>query len=390
MIERQQTNYLLNLLEHFPVVSIIGPRQVGKTTLVKLIQTKLKKESIYLDLQKDSDSDRLENAERFLKSQLDKCVIIDEIQLKPKLFSLIRALVDEYRIPARFIILGSASPMLLKNSAESLAGRVASVELAPFTLTEVTKNGISLDDHWFYGGYPEPLLKPKSFFTGTWLTEYIETFVYRDLTILGFDVAPKTLSRLLSMLATTQGGILNMSDFGRSIGVSHNTVKKYLDLLEGGFITSRLEPYYINIGKRLIKAPKVYIRDSGILHKLLRINSHYDLLGHMILGHSWEGYVIEQIRRVTGKEWEFYFYRTHSGAEADLVLISPNGKKACIEIKYSSSPKVSKGFHETIKDLAPDFKYIIIPEGEQYVKDEDIIVCSILEFLEKELGQIQT
>ena len=179
-----------------------------------------------------------------------------------------------------------------------------------------------------------------------------------------------------------------MSDFGRSIGVSHNTVKKYLDLLEGGFITSRLEPYYITIGKRLIKAPKVYIRDSGILHKLLRINSHYDLLGHMILGHSWEGYVIEQIRRVTGKEWEFYFYRTHSGAEADLVLISPNGKKACIEIKYSSSPKVSKGFHETIKDLAPDFKYIIIPEGEQYVKDEDIIICSIYEFLEKELGQI--
>ena len=388
MIHRDLTTEIKLALTYFPVVGIIGPRQVGKTTLAKQLLTQLPRPSVYLDLELDEDVARLGNAQAYLQSHQDKCVVIDEIQLMPRLFALLRALIDQERVPARFIILGSASPTLIRQSSETLAGRIAYNELTPLSLKEVESVGISQTEHWFRGGFPNALLAPAADVSTMWLRNFTNTFMEKDLKAMGYDISLPTMIKLYRMVAYVHGQLLNMSALSSSLGITQPSVRKYLDLLEGGFLIHRLQPYYINLGKRLVKAPKIYFRDSGILHQLLNIADFEALQGNQLLGASWEGYVIEQIRRVAGEGWQFYFYRTQVGAEVDLVLISPAGKMTCIEIKYSLTPTLAKGFYQSIADLTPHHQYVIIPSGTPYFLNEQLKVCSLSDFLNAELALV--
>jgi uncharacterized protein len=385
MIERFATDDILESLNHFPVTGIIGPRQVGKTTLAKKLLSKIDKPSLYLDLELSADVARLQNAQLYLQSNQDKCVVIDEIQLMPQLFPLLRALIDQQRIPARFMILGSASPTLIRQSSETLAGRIAYTELAPLSLSEIANTGIDFQKHWFLGGFPDALLATSDKIAIKWLDNFLITFLEKDLRALNYVVSSQLFSKLYRMLAHIHGNILNINELSQSLGVSNPTVSKYIDLIEGGFLIRRLEPYYVNLGKRLVKSPKIYYRDSGLLHQLLSIPNFEVLTGHNAIGASWEGYVIEQIyRSVTGR-WQFYYYRTQAGAEMDLVLIAPNGKMTCIEIKYSVTPNLTKGFYNSIADLNPDYQYVIIPTGSAYFLNEKLKVCCLMDFLLTEL-----
>jgi uncharacterized protein len=388
MIARLVSKKILEDAQYFPVLSIIGPRQVGKTTLAKSLQSQLGKETIYLDLEYDEDARLLEQPTRFLQQNVEKCVIIDEVQRAPQLFTLLRALVDQQRTPSRFLLLGSASPWLLRNSSESLAGRIAYTELTPLSLLELPSETANIQ-HWFRGGFPDAFLAPSDAVGGRWLENLVKTFIERDVRLLGYELAPNALSRLITVLTSIHGNLLNISDLSRTLGISHATINHYLDILEGAFLISRLQPYHINITKRLVKSPKLYFRDSGILHRIANISSSDGLLKHILSGASWEGYVIEEIRRQTFQRWEYYFYRTYTGAEVDLILIAPNGKKAVIEIKSSNAPTVTKGFYEASTDIAADFQYIITPDSRNYHRDDNVHVVPLRDFLSQEIGKIE-
>ncbi len=384
MIERLISKNILRDLTWSPIIGLIGSRQVGKTTLVKHLQILIPKPTLYLDLELREDWFKLEDAQSYLSGHTDKCVIIDEIQVRPELFALLRALTDQKREPARFILLGSASPHIVKLNTETLAGRIAYHELAPFSFSEI-KEDFSQETHWLRGGFPIALLAPDPFISRKWLDDFTETFIHRDLSRLGFAVPAPLLRNMLSMLAHLHGSLLNASAIASSLGVSQPTVQKYLELLEGSFLIRRLPPYLVNMGKRLTKSPKIYMRDSGLLHHLLRIFDMEALRGNPAIGNSWEGYVIEQIIREAPEFSDFYYYRTHQGAEVDLLMFTPKGKKVCIEIKFSVAPTISKGFYESIADLKPDFSYIITPSGERFEKKDGLCICPLSIFLEKEL-----
>jgi uncharacterized protein len=386
MIERNVMPNILIDADYFPIISIIGPRQVGKTTLAKALQSRLNKPSLYFDLEYDEDARIFEQPTRFLQQNADKCIIIDEVQRAPELFPLLRALVDQNRQPARFLLLGSASPWLLRQSSESLAGRIAYTELTPFCLTELANK--QLDAHWFRGGFPGAFLAPTDAVAGRWLENLIKTFIERDARLLGYEIPTVSLSRLLSILTTIQSKTLNISDLSRSLGLSQNNIKTYLDLLEGAFLISRLQPYAVNTTKRLVKSPKIYFRDTGILHRLANIPTAEALQSHILRGASWEGYVIEQIRRQTFQRWEYYFYRTQKGAEADLLLIAPNGHKVLIEIKAGNTPTLSRGFHEVMDDIQPQSSFIITPDSRSYEREDGIKVAGLNDFLAVEIPQI--
>lgn len=380
MITRAVTENILKNLSAFPASNIIGPRQVGKTTLAKYLQTRLGKPSIYLDLQNEQDLDKLASPSLFLREHADKCVVIDEIQRLPTLYSQLRSLIDERRDPARFMLLGSASPSIIKGVSESLAGRVFFSEIMPFSLLEV-KGVASWQTHWVRGGFPNVLAMPDEELVVEWFDAFSRTFVERDLRELGYNLTPMLFTRLLRMLAHLHGQLLNITSLANSLDSRSTTITQYIDLLEGGFLVNRLQPWFANSGKRLVKTPKIYIRDSGLLHHLLRIRNYDALLGNPAVGASWEGYVIEQIMRATHRKWEYYFYRTQHGAESDLVLISPTGEMYCIEIKFSSAPVLSKGFYQSIEDLQPTHKYIIVPTGDSYPKDGGVRVINLHDFL---------
>lgn len=387
MIERHVSARLLEDLAYFPVVGLIGPRQVGKTTLAKQLGERLAKPTLYLDLELDSDQRKLADAETFLRQYTSHCVILDEVQRMPQLFTLLRALVDQQREPARFMLLGSASPELVRDSSESLAGRISYVELMPFSWPEVQSQS-TIQDHWLKGGFPDAFLAPRLPLTFRWLNNFIQTYIERDLRQLGYDLSGRTLISLLQMLAHINGNILNTSDLSRSLGISQPTVNRYIDLLTGSFVVHRLTPYFTNVSKRLVKAPKLYIRDSGVVHQLAQISSYDALLGNPIAGASWEGYVIEQIRRVVGSDWSFHYYRTHAGAEIDLLLVAPNGQKIAIEIKLTNAPTVSKGFYSSLDDIKPNHAFIVIPNGDSYPKDNNIWVCNLTELVTERLPAI--
>jgi uncharacterized protein len=385
MITRSLTTRILEDLAFFPAVGIIGPRQVGKTTLVKQIRQQIGKDSLYLDLELPSDAQKLADAETFLGQYQNSCVILDEIQRMPYLFPVLRALIDQQRQPARFILLGSASPDLLRDSSESLAGRISYLELMPFSWPEVSQLG-SLEAHWLKGGFPEAYLAPRLPLTFRWLANFVQTYIERDIRALGYELSGPLLTKLLTMLSHLNGNILNVSDLSRSLGVSQPTVNRYLDLLEGSFVLNRLPPYAANVGKRLVKAPKIYLRDSGLLHQLAQVTDYDALLGHPVVGASWEGYVIEQIRRVVGADWSFFYYRTAAGAEIDVLLIAPNGKKIAVEIKFSNAPNVSKGFYLSLTDIKPDVAFVVIPTGDSYPKADNIWVTNLTDFLTNRLA----
>lgn len=385
MIQRLLAQKILRDLTWSPIVGLLGSRQVGKTTLVKSLRSVLPKPSIYLDLELNEDRFKLEDAQSYLSGHADKCVIIDEVQVRPDLFALLRALTDQQREPARFLLLGSAAPHIVKLNTETLAGRIAYHELTPFSFSEI-RQMFTQEAHWLRGGFPSALLAPQPFISRKWLDDFTETFIHRDLARLGFAVPATLLRNMLTMVAHLHGSLLNMSNLANALDVSQPTVNKYLELLEGSFLIRRLPPYFSNIGKRLTKSPKLYIRDSGLLHYLLRIFDMESLRGNPAIGTSWEGYVIEQIIREAPEFSEFYHYRTQQGAETDLLMISPSGKKVCIEIKFSVAPVISKGFYETIKDLQPDAKYVITPGGERFDRSDGLRICPLDLFLSEELA----
>jgi predicted AAA+ superfamily ATPase len=391
MIQRFEHQKILADLAFFPVVAIVGPRQAGKTTLAKSLQLPGSKPTLYLDLEWEADRAKLESdAGAYLLQHEDKCVIIDEVQILPQLLPMLRSLVDRNRVPARFVLLGSASPELLKISAESLAGRVAYHELTPFSLPEIWSEGTPvLRQHWYRGGFPDAFLAPDDELAKNWLLQFSTTFVERDLVqVIGKEANAANMLRFIRMLGHLQGQMLNISDLSNSMNLASQTISRYLDLLDGSFLTRRLEPFFANVGKRLTKSPKFYFRDSGFYHAVARLRDREDLYASPAVGASWEGYVIEQVYRVAGKRCEYFFYRTSAGAEVDLLLLTSRNERVCIEIKYSNVPAVSRGFFNSLADLKPEHAYVITPESEKYRRSEAVTVVGVSEFLTVELPRL--
>ena len=387
MIKRNLQAQIQRKLTKSPAIAILGPRQVGKTTLAKQLKTE-SQGIVYLDMENPEDQSKLVDVYRYLNRFEDSLVIIDEVQLMPVLFSVLRPLIDANRIAGRFILLGSASPQLVKGVSESLAGRITYTELTPIGLTELSED-ISYEQHWFRGGFPEALLAISDADSKDWLDDFIRSYVERDLAMLfNVNLSTITLRNFWSMLAHSNGNLLNLEVFARSLGVSATTVVKYLDFLEGGYMVRRLHPWFVNAKKRLVKSPKTYIRDTGILHRLLNIPSLDSLFGHPVAGSSWEGYVIEQIYQCKPNYTEMFFYRTQAGAECDIVLVQGITPVACIEIKLSNAPLVSKGFMSCVEDLEPKDKFIITPQSETYVTKNGVIVISLKDFIENKLDHI--
>jgi len=382
MLPRHAETELLELLGFFPVVAIVGPRQVGKTTLAKELLSRMGREDVYLDLENPEDEAKLTDPVLFFKANADRCVVLDEIQRMPQLFPVLRSMVDMKRQPARFLLLGSATPALIRDSSESLAGRIAYRELCPFNLTEVfPEDHDDLLIHWFRGGFPDAFLAPSDRMAVRWQTGFIQTYVERDLPLLGLDIDRTVIRKFWTMLAHVHGNVLNMSNLGRSMGVSSVTVKKYLSFLEGAFLIRQLQPWSVNLGKRLVKSPKIYVRDSGALHRLLGIPTIGALQVHPSIGASWEGYVIEQVIQLLPDDVEAFYYRTHEGAECDLVLVRGGKPIAGIEVKHTSAPKLTKGVLQSFEDIGTSTNFVITPDTDDYQLSEYIRVCRLADFL---------
>jgi uncharacterized protein len=376
MIERFLTLELLEQVADMPAVAVLGPRQVGKTTLVKFLESRISKNVIYLDLESNQDRNRLQDAELYLSERQDDLIVIDEVQRMPELFPLLRSLIDRHRIPSRFILLGSASPELLQKSSESLAGRITYLELQPLHWGEIAST-ISYQQHWLRGGYPEMLLATSDKSSNRRMNDFISTYIERDLPLLGLAASPLIIRNLFSMLISIHGNLLNVSDLSRSLVLSNVTVNRYLDFLENAFIIRRLQPYYVNINKRLTKSPKLFIRDSGMFHALADITDYESLTGNLLLGSSWEGYVIQQIIAQLLYNITPYFYRTADGSELDLLLVRGGMPVLGIEIKYSNSPKLSRGNYIASEDLGNIPLLIITPSASDYKIAENVDVCSL-------------
>jgi predicted AAA+ superfamily ATPase len=375
-IERSLENDIKEFLQIFPVTTILGPRQCGKSTLARKIVRSFP-HAVFLDLEDATDRQKLADPKLFFETNKNKLVCIDEIQLTPTLFSVLRTIIDERGENGQLLVLGSASRDLIRQSSESLAGRIGYLELTPFLAPEVPEYETS--NLWLRGGFPRSLLASSERASFLWRKNFIQTYLERDIPALGFDIPAQMLKRLWTMIAHSSGSILNSSKLGTSLGVSHTTLRKYIDLLSQTFMVRLLEPLEANVKKRLVKSPKIYIRDSGVLHTLLDIENKNDLLGNPILGNSWETFVVEQI--ITQfPDWKPTFYRTAAGAEMDLVL-SRGNKRIGIEIKAASTPKVTKGFWSAIEDLKLEKTWIISPIHESYFIREDVRVSSLEEFL---------
>ncbi len=385
MFERNRTLDLIEILDFFPAIGIVGPRQVGKTTLAKYISKHLTKDSIYLDLENPRDLAKLEDPVLFFESHADKCVILDEIQVRKDLFPILRSMIDMNRVSGRFILLGSASPELIRNTAESLAGRIHYQELSPFLWLEIVSNNskLTMQDHWLRGGFPNSLLANSDKQSIQWRTSFIRTYIERDLPLLGLNASPEQLSRLWQMIGHLHGQLLNYDSLSKSLGNKGPTIKKYIHFLKEAFLIRLLEPYHFNTKKRLVKSPKIYIRDSGLAHQVLRINNYGDLFGHPACGASWEAYVIEQIAQGLSADYEVYFYRTHQGAELDLLITKSYQPVMGIEIKFSSAPEISQGLQICMDDLKLSKSYVITPDSAFFKLSESIDVCSLEYFLKE-------
>jgi predicted AAA+ superfamily ATPase len=338
---------------------------------------------VYLDLEKYSDLNKLDDPELFFKNNREKNFCLDEIQRKPDLFKTLRSIIDEDRKNGRFLILGSASRELMQQSSETLAGRIGYIELTPFHYGELEKESdFNITRHWLRGGFPDSYLQSSDESSFIWRENFIRTFIERDLPQLGITIPALTIRRLLTMCAHNQGQVLNSSKLGDSLETSYHTIKNYLALLEQLFIIRILRPYYPNIKKRIIKSPKVYVRDSGILQSLLNIGHINDLLGHPVFGASWEGYCIENII-ARFNDWEAYFYRTSSGNEIDLIL-EKGDKKVAIECKASTAPRVTKGIYLALDDLGIGKVWIIAPVDDTYELNERCTVSSLGRFFQND------
>lgn len=366
MYERRIAPELTLLLKTSPAVVLTGPRQVGKTTLALDIAEG--QQAAYLDLESESGRARLAQPELYFADHANELLVLDEIQRLPGLFEVLRGVIDrgrrEGKGDGRFLLLGSASLELLAQSGESLAGRVAFAELAPFDLTEVGTEQI--DSLWVRGGFPESFLASDEETSLRWRRDFIRTYLERDIPQLGPRIPAETLRRLWTMLAHNQGCLLNAATIARGLGVSGTTIGRYLDLMVDLLLVRRLPPRLANVGKRLVRSPKVYVRDSGLLHALLGIADKEALLGHPVVGGSWEGLVIENLIGVAGEDAEASFYRTSSGAEIDLVLTWPDGREWAIEVKRTLAPRVERGMRSALTDIEPERSFVVYPGNERY------------------------
>jgi predicted AAA+ superfamily ATPase len=377
---------LLELLDHVPAVVLIGPRQVGKTTLA--LDIAATRPSAYVDLESPSGRARLADPELYLADHRDELVILDEVHRLPGLFQVLRGVVDQGRRSnrpnGRFLLLGSASVDLLRQSGETLAGRVAILELSPLDALEVEDT----DDLWSRGGFPDSFLASDDAWSFRWRTDFIRTYLERDVPQLGFRIPAETLRRLWTMLAHGQGGLLNAANLARSLGVDAKTVARYIDLLVDLLLVHRLPPWTSNIGKRLVRSPKVYVRDSGLVHALLGLSDRDAILGHPIAGASWEGFVIENLLNCGARGIEAGFYRATGGAEVDLVLRLPRGATWLVEIKRTLAPSVGRGFWSAWSDLEPTRGFVVYPGAERFRLKDKVEAVNIAD-LAKELAAQQ-
>ena len=380
LIVRKAEDFLKVNLGVFPAVVVLGPRQCGKSTLVKMFAEGLS-DFMYLDLQNRNDLAKLNEPDLFFQANRNKTICLDEVQLMPDLFSVLRSEIDSNRQNGRFILLGSASRDLIQKSSESLAGRVGMIELTPFLISELNqRKPFELNQYWLRGAYPDSYLAASDAASNLWRENFLRTYVERDIPQLGFQIPAQQLMRMLIMSAHSHAQIFNASKLGESLGLTHPTIKKYLDLLEQTFILRSLPPYELNTKKRLVKSPKVYVRDSGLLHRLLQIDDYNALLGHPIVGSSWEGLVIENVCS-SFRDGQFSFYRSAAGSELDLIVQKGN-KVIAIECKASTAPKLTKGFWKAIEDVKPEFTYVVAPVAEKFPVAEKVWVCNLSELIQ--------
>lgn len=377
MINRGLEKHVVASLQNFPVVGILGSRQVGKTTLALEIRSHCPDTSVYLDLELPSDLSKIAEPELYLNQHRDSLVIIDEIQRMPSLFPILRALVDQDRKPGRFLILGSASPDMVKKSSESLAGRIIYHVLPPLQISEVGQDDRVSWSLWLRGGYPLSYLAKTDEASFAWREAFIKTYLERDIPQLGIRVPALQMRRFWLMLSHTHGRLWNASQIAGSLGITAPTVRHYLDILAETFIVRQLQPYLPNLRKRLVKSPKVYVRDSGLLHALLNIRTTDGLLGNPYLGSSWEGFALEQVWNALPDDWPKYFYRTSAGAEIDLIVLPPGTGPVAFEIKYTGSPRLARGYHLGFDDLGCHQGFVVYPGKEIYPLAKNISALPI-------------
>jgi predicted AAA+ superfamily ATPase len=383
MFSRQSQQKLSQYLQQFPAVGLLGPRQVGKTTLA-FAQKKLYPDALYLDLELPSAQRQLDDPEAFLMAHAQQLVILDEVQRMPELFGVLRGVIDQRRRMGQafgqFLLLGSATGMLMQQSSESLAGRVAYVALPPLQASEIFTGVHSVADLnalWVRGGFPLSWLAETDAASMTWREVFIATYLEKDIPALGPRIPATTLRRLWTMLAHHQGELLDQSKLAAALAISGQTVGRYIDLLCDLMLVRRLPAWHGNVGKRLIRSPKVYVRDSGLVHALLGLSNLDALLGHPVAGSSWEGFVMEQLMNAAPQA-QASFYRTSNGAEVDLVLTFRNQQTWTIEIKRSSAPTVSKGFYQAATDLGAVRKLLVAPVEQPYPLKEGIEVVDVM------------
>lgn len=381
LLRRNIEPFVRENLNVFPAIVILGPRQCGKSTLAKMLFND-SKDFLYLDLQTMEDQNKLKESRLFFEANKNATICLDEIQLLPELFSVLRSEIDRDRRPGRFILLGSASRDLVQKTSESLAGRIGMIELTPFTIEEVEKHDpFELNRFWLRGGYPDSYLAHSDNGSILWRENFLKTYVERDIPQLGFQIPALQIRRLLTMCAHVQGQLLNLSKLGESLGVTYQTIRRYIDLMEQTFIVRTLPPFEKNVKKRLVKSPEIFVRDSGLLHRLLQIDDFNSLLGNPVFGSSWEGLVIENIIS-TFLDCKFSFYRSASGEELDLV-IEKGAKRIAVECKASSAPQIGKNFWKALDTVEPEQAYIVALVSEAYLIEKNVEVCGLLDVVKK-------
>ena len=386
LVPRAAAAQVAQYREILPAVAVLGPRQCGKSTLVKMLQEEWR-DFVYLDLQDPQDLNKLSEPQLFFQANLNKIICLDEIQLVPQLFSVLRSEIDKKRVNGRFMLLGSASRDLIQKSSETLAGRIGFINLSPFTAAELqSAHCFELRKYWFRGGFPESYLAQSDDISVVWREQFIRSFVERDVPQLGFQIPAQQLRRFITMCAHAQGQILNYSKLAESMSLTHPTARRYIDLLEQTFLVRTLMPFEANTKKRLVKSPKVYVRDCGLLNQLLALEDFNDLMGHPVFGASWEGLVVENVLTHT-KGWNAFFYRSSGGDEIDLIL--QKGKRfIAIECKASAAPKLTKGFWRALEVVKPEKTFVVAPiQDAPYQISKDIWVCSLTDVLDKLAGE---
>ncbi|EKD76290.1 MAG: hypothetical protein ACD_43C00163G0001 [uncultured bacterium] len=366
-------------LKQFPAVAILGPRQCGKSTTAQEIGKRYSN-FIYLDLERPSDQRKLRDPELFFNSNQAALICLDEIQRVPNIFPVLRSIIDQNKRPGQFLILGSASRDLLKQSSETLAGRIAYNELTPFVYSEISADPkMSIQQYWLRGGFPNSLLTDSNTNSARWRENFIRTYLERDIPQMGFNITAESLRRLWTMCAHYHGQMLNASELANALNISSTTVRSHLDILEQTFTVRLLKPYINNTKKRLVKSPKLYIRDSGLVHELLEVRDINNLLAHPRVGASWEGLVLENII-TTLPQWRPSFYRTTNGAEIDLVLERGQTSLA-FEFKAASNPDITRGFYSAIEDIGIEQAWVVVPTGDASPVNKQITISNLQDCL---------